>query len=120
MNMLIPKGLAEVASPENRKKVAAKKAQQVASMAADDAAFAAAVQQLTSSPLTITAEANDQGHLFEAVKPEIIVDTAAANGITLTPTQITVEEPIKSVGEHSITLRSGEAQASVTVTVVAA
>lgn len=120
MNMLIPKGMAEAATPENRKKIAARKAKQMASAEASDATFSQAVQTLTATPATVTAAANDQGHLFEAVKPETIVEAAAVVGATLTPEQIVMVEPIKEVGEQGVTLKSGDAEATITINVVAA
>ena len=120
LNKLIPSGLAELANVENRKKIAAHKAKQMADQAAGDAAFTQAVQTLTATPVTLSAEANDQGHLFEAVKPEAIVAAAAHQGATITADQIVIAQPIKSVGEHAVTLKADGAEATITISVNAA
>lgn len=119
MNMLIPKGMAQVATPENRKKVAAKKANQAAAQSAGDEAYQEAVTALTTEPLALVAEANEQGHLFKAIKPEEIVEAAKERGLTLVKEQIKIQTPIKSVGSHGVMLASHDANTVVTIEVTA-
>jgi hypothetical protein len=71
-----------------------------------------------TTSLTITAEANQDGTLFEAVKP-----AAIAKELGATPDEIpwiTITKPIKSTGKHTVQLVHGKEKASGTIEVVAA
>lgn len=118
LNFLIPKGMAEGATPQNRKKLAAQIANQTASQAADDEALKLAAVTFTESPLIIEAEANEQDHLFQAVKPEMIVAAAAKRSIMLDAGQVHPTEPIKSLGEHKVTIGTPSADTVITISVV--
>ena len=120
LNRLIPQGFAVEATPENVKRVKAQASKVEADHAAADETFAAALSALEGKTLTIAAPANEQGHLFEAVKPERVVEAAAAAGATVTPAQIHIGTPLKSVGTHTVALISGEQRGDVMVEVTAA
>ena len=119
MNKLIPQGMAQVATPENLKRVEARAAKATADQASDDAQFEAALAALKDQTLTITVEANDQGGLFEALKAEAIVAAAAEVGATLATEQVVLDEPVKEIGDQSVTVRAGERTGSVALNVVA-
>ena len=120
MNKLIPGGQARAATPENLKKIEAMQADTAAGTAATEEQLRAAVATLSATPLTIAAEANEQGQLFEALKVDKIVDAATAAGAAITADQVVIAEPIKATGEVAITLQAGEVSESVTITVIAA
>ena len=120
LNMLIPQGAAEEATPANIKRVEARKAKQSADQSAVSETFLAAVEALKSQTLTVTVEANEQGHLFEALKADKVVAAATAAGATLNESQIHMTEPIKEVGDHTVTLREGEHEHALAITVTAA
>lgn len=119
LNQLIPKGLAEPATPQNLKKLESRSASIEATKAADAEAFAAAKEKLAESTITVTVEANEQGHLFGAVKASEVVEAAKAAGVTIEEAQVIMEEPIKETGTHMIKLQGGEETAEVAVEVVA-
>ncbi len=119
MNKLIPQGMAEVATPENLKRIEARAAKATADQASDDETFEAALEALKDQTLTIAVEANDQGGLFEALKAESVVAAAAELGATLTPDQVVLDEPVKEAGEQTVTVRSGERTGAITLNLVA-
>lgn len=109
LNRLIPQKLALPASPENLKRIKNIEAEASAHYEADDKAYKEAVAKLSGIKLVLKAEANAQGHLFKAVKASDIHDSLAANGISAIPVEaITIAAPIKSCGEHSVSLHFHE------------
>ena len=118
LNMLLPKGMAETATPENLKKLKARTQKAVAAGAASDSAFSEALETLQGKTLTITAELNEQGHMFEALKASAIVEAAAGAGATLTEEQITLDA-IKEAGVHEVAVAHGDHSGAIKIEVVA-
>jgi large subunit ribosomal protein L9 len=117
-NQLIPKKLAQAATPENLKRVNKLHADSAASDAASMQKFNDIVTALRASHLTVAAEANEQAHLFKAVSEKEIVAAAAKRGIVLTTKHIHLSAPIKSLGEHEIVLKHGQSEVTVTIEVI--
>ena len=117
LNMLIPKRMAEPATPENLKRVDARRTKAAAAAGATMEEYQTAVTALGVEPLTITAELNEQGHMFEALKPATIVAAAKERGLTLTEAMVVIPETIKEAGEHTVTLEYGGESAEVPVTI---
>lgn len=120
MNQLIPKGLALPATAENMKRIAAQKAKAADLTALDQSQFAAALAVLQDTVPTVRAKANEQGHLFEAIKPAQITEALRVAGVTLAPEHIATPTPVKSVGSHTVHLTNGGVAHPVTIEVVAA
>ena len=121
MNKLIPKGMAKPATPENIKRVQAQAAQNDAAKAQVDETFAAAVAAVGDTVIAVTAEANEDGKLFQALKPEVIAEAVAAQvSATILPEQVVIKAPIKHTGEYTMEFSSGETHAPVTINVTAA
>jgi large subunit ribosomal protein L9 len=119
-NKLIPKKLAEPATPANLKKIEKVQATKAGAAAETEAMFTAAKEALQAEPLTIPAEMNEKEHLFKAVDASDIVEAAAAKGIVVTPQMIVFPEVIKTAGEHTVTLQAGPHNALFTINVVKA
>lgn len=119
LNQLIPQGLALAATPENVKKLQATTDIQSAKSDAESTAFAAAVEALGDTPITLAVNANENGHLFEAVKVEMVVDALAEASIVVTPHQIEIGDPIKNIGTHEIVLHHEDSRHAVTLEVTA-
>lgn len=118
-NKLIPQGLAEEATPQNLKRIEARKSKQSADQSAVAASFHEALSALEGKTVTVTTAANDQGHLFEAIKPDTIVAALSGIGVTVAEKQVVIETPIKAVGAHEIMLREGDETAVLTIDIVA-
>lgn len=112
LNFLIPRNMAELATPENLKRVQARAAKQETDHANREEAFDAALAKLSETQVTLSAEANDQGHLFKGIKPADIVSALEAHSVTLTEDQIELPRPIKEVGTHTIVVHLGEKKGS--------
>lgn len=120
LNQLIPKGMAQPATKQNRKRVAQLQAKAEQDAAAVAETFTQTVAALQQDPLQITAEANEQGHLYQGIGAKEIAAAATARGHALQSEQVTLSAPIKTLGEHTITLTQGTATDEVPVTITAA
>lgn len=119
LNKLIPSGLAETATAESLKVHNAGIKASIEAQETLEKNFAGIVDKLKEEPLVIKVIANEQGHLFEAVKPSTIVEYAESVGVELPADTITLAEPIKTTGKHDIMLSTGGPGETVTIEVVA-
>lgn len=120
LNRLIPQGFAEPATAENLKRHAARTAKMEAEQGAAEAAFGEVLQKLNGSTVTLTVEANEQGHLFKGIKEaDIAAHLTEHEGAAVDAGMLSIAEPIKEVGSHEVTLMSGDQKGTFTVTVAA-
>ena len=118
LNKLIPQKVAEPATPAALKQLEKRSAQIASEKEADTEAFTKASAALAETTLTIPVEANELGHLFQAVKPEAIVEAAKEAGVSISTNQLIIPAPIKEVGSHTIALHSGDEESKVAIEVV--
>jgi large subunit ribosomal protein L9 len=119
-NFLVPRGLAEVATParledarrrmeeaEERNRRLAEKATEVA-------------ETLNKSVITIEARTGEDERLFGSITAANIADAIEqARGIHLDRRRIRLEEPIRALGTHQVPIQvHGDVEASVKVIVV--
>ena len=119
-NFLVPRGLAEVATPskleearremaeaEERERRIAERASEVAEM-------------LNKSVITIEARTGEDERLFGSVTAANLVSAIEkARGIRLDRRRVRLAEPIKSLGTHQVPIQvHGDIEASVKVIVV--
>lgn len=119
MNMLIPNGLAQAATPANLKRIKTQSEKIAAERAAGAAAFAAAVEQLDGEAVAVQVDANKKGHLFEALKEEAVAEALSEKGVTVEATQVIIAEPIKELGDHEVSLSNGDERINLKLEVVA-
>lgn len=119
LNKLMPKKMAEAATPENIKRVTARRAKLETDRIAEDAAFDEAVESLKDKTITLEVSANEIGHLFKAVTAAEIIAALADEHVSVTETQIVIATPIKEVGTHTVMLVSGQKRGECTLEVVA-
>jgi large subunit ribosomal protein L9 len=120
LNMLIPKGMAQEATPQNLKNIQARASKAQEDRQLSDTSFSDALTALKEASVVVTVEANDKGHLFEALKSDKISDALHANGAAIKADQIQIDTPIKELGKHTISLKEGALIGSVVITVAAA
>lgn len=118
MNQLIPSKKAEPATPANLKKVSKLQAELASNAANIEQVFSAALEQLQADTLEVSADMNEQDHLFQAIADADVVAAAEAKGIAITSAMVGFTEPIKSAGEHTVLLQAGAHNGSFTINVV--
>lgn len=119
MNMLIPKGMAKPATPENVKQLSTQTEKIAAEQANATEAFGRAIEALEGKTVAVPAELNEQGHMFAALKAEEIVSALEAEGVHVESTQILFGDAIKEQGEHTIHLVQGDKKVPLTISVEA-
>ena len=117
LNFLIPKRLAEPATPQNLKRLEKTQGQRSAEQASQDESFREALAKLADAAITMECAANEQGHLFQGVHAEDVVKHVAEQGIVLETEQVQLKDAIKEVGEHTIEVIHGEEKGLFTLTI---
>ena len=119
-NFLVPRGLAEVATPSkleearHRMEEAEERDRRLADRATEIAEI------LNKSVITIEARTGEDERLFGSVTAANITDAVEkARGIRLDRRRVRLEDPIKALGTHQVPIQvHGDVEASVKVIVV--
>ena len=120
LNFLIPNGLAEIATEKNKNKFAALRSTEEHAMKEQQAAIAAHFKKLEETPIEISGKANPKGHLFAGIhKAELVAEISKALGMAISEDFITLDKPLKEVGEHTVELKAGDKVAKLKVIVKA-
>jgi large subunit ribosomal protein L9 len=114
INFLLPRKLAIQATPAALAKAQLLKKQAEDRRIVDAGLLKQKIAELADGRVVITKKANDKGHLYDAVDAK---DIAAATD--LPEDVISLEKPIKEVGEFEIPVSSGETFGSFTISIEA-
>ncbi len=117
-NNLIPRKLAEMATPAKLAAIKAKQASAELQHAADVAGLKKQFETIAGQSLHLHAKANEQGHLYQGLKAEDIVACVNEKLSTrIAPAHVTRQEPIKEVGDHEIELAYEDLSSTFTLVV---
>ncbi len=120
LNMLIPKGVAAVATPQALQKVAMLKSQDMAEKKIQGELLLKSLEVIKGLTLNLKERANEKGHLFAGVTKEMlaseILKTARLN---LDPESIKLSKPLKETGEHKVTVEAGDKRVEFVVNIEA-
>ena len=105
LNKLIPRKDAEAATPAGLKRVANMSLKHTTDKASILASLKKITVDLSTDILAVPMQANQQGHLFQAVHVDDVVNAAKLRGVTIPKTYVTFAQPIKSTGEHQVQLK---------------
>ncbi len=107
-NYLLPKGLALEATPANVRRFEGER-DAVRRRGEREAAEAeAAAERLNGLSLTVKAKAGDEGRLFGSVTArDITAGIKDVMGLDLDRRKVELEEPLKTLGPHRVTIRLG-------------
>jgi large subunit ribosomal protein L9 len=119
-NYLIPQGLAVVATAGNVKQVEHQKkliAARNTKLAKDAQAM---VDRLAQLELQIERQAGEEDRLFGSVTTRDIEEALRDKGVTIDHKKIVLDEPIKTIGFHTVEIKLGQSvRGKVKVVVVA-
>lgn len=102
-NFLIPSGKAALATPENREKFEARRAELERAQADALSAAQAQAEKIDGLALTLRRKVSSGGKLFGSVGASDIVEAAAAADVTLSRQAIRLADgPFKQVGEYEV------------------
>lgn len=106
LNLLIPRGLAEVATPGNLKKMEVLKAKEEGEKKAKEAEIAKNLGEIAKIKIEMKGKANEKGHLFAGITKEMIAEELAKTGHSSIHSDfIVLDKHIKEVGEHDIAIK---------------
>jgi large subunit ribosomal protein L9 len=107
-NFLIPRKLAEYASPEAVKVAEILKATNIAEIEIREKLTEKQIEMLKAIKIIMHKKSNEKGHLFEKIHPGEISEALKEQAkIEIDPEFLIMEKPIKEVGEHTIIAQVG-------------
>ena len=116
-NVLISKGLAELATPAAMAKLDQKKAEMNKKRAEEAKAFDDLISSIDTKTISIKVKANDKGILFKSVGPRDVADAIKiVAGVSIDEHAI-IMNPIKELGTHTVTIKKGNKQGKCTIVV---
>lgn len=103
MNFLIPRKLAELATPKAVTELELRKKEIVVEREVQEDLLMKNLEEIKGKSITIKGKANEKGHLFSAIhKKEIIEEMKRQQHADISEEFIVLEKPIKTVGEFEI------------------
>jgi len=119
-NYLIPKGLATVATADNKRQLEDQRRAEERRQEAKLQELLESAKKIQTTSVTIAAAASPEGHLFGSVSAEQIAQAFKADGMPVEPDMVLLESPLKELGVFTINVRiTPEAKAVTRVWVVA-
>ena len=104
-NYLIPTGKAAYATPENLRILSQEKEELERKQEADKELISARSKEFENLRLTIEANVTEQGNLYGSIGTIDIVNSANNMGKEIERSEVNLPDgPIKSIGEHEVTL----------------
>jgi large subunit ribosomal protein L9 len=117
-NYLLPKKLAIDATAANKNVIEQMKASAVRKAQKDKADAEALAKQFEGASVTITRRAGEQDQLFGSVTSSDIAAELEKKGFQVDRRKIELDQPIKTVGDHNVSIRLfRDVSATVKVTV---
>ena len=105
-NYLVPNGLALKASPGAVQQAASMRRSRDVRDTADREAAQAVATKLVPQTITISARAGGEGKLFGSVTAADVVEAVQAQtGIELDRRKVHLTDPIREVGQHTVTVK---------------
>ena len=119
-NYLLPQGLAYEATEGNRKRIAGETKARASRDQAEKVQAQQAATTLSAVTLSLSGKAGEEGKLFGSITSQDVADALARAGHTVDKRRIELDHPIKTIGEHAVTIRlHPEVHAELRVSVVA-
>lgn len=119
INMLLPKKLAEIATPQAIKKVEDMKNNDLTQKRIQEELLQKNLEVINSMKITVNGKANEKGHLFAGITKEMLVsEIQKSSRLSIDPNLIQLSKPIKEVGEHKVTIQAGNKKAEFTLVIV--
>ena len=119
-NYLLPQGLAYEATEGNKKRIAAETRARTSKNEAERTEAQRVAATLSGVTLKLSGKAGEEGKLFGSITAQDIAEALERQGHVVDKRRIELEHPIKTVGEHGVSVRlHPEVNADVRVSVVA-
>ena len=106
-NHLLPRGLAVTLNKGNIRRVEIEKKRLAEERELLERELATVAESLKSASITISAKANEEGHLFGSVTAAQIAEMLQAEGYKLEEKMVQLTEPIKDIGVVEVPIQLG-------------
>jgi len=117
-NFLLPRGKALRATDENRTRFEGMKGELQERSAALKADATQVAEKIDGKNFTVLRQASEAGQLFGSVSPRDLVTLVGTSGFQVTRNQIALNTPIKTIGQHKVSLSlHPEIETSITIIV---
>jgi len=117
-NFLLPRGKALRATAENRTRFETMKSELEARSLTLKSEAAQVSNKLDGKRFTVVRQASESGQLFGSVSPRDLVGLLADDGFRLNRSQIALNAPIKTIGQHKVPIAlHPEVEVSITIVV---
>jgi large subunit ribosomal protein L9 len=118
-NYLLPRGLATVPTEHNLRLLERYKQRVSQAREARIADLKVLSEQIARTPVTIEANANEEGHLYGSVGPAEVAAALKAKNLPVETEMVRMEGPIKEIALYEVKLHLGyEIESAVKVVVV--
>ena len=97
-NYLLPQGIAVTLTPGNVRRVEIEKLRAEQQRQVEEQEMKLLAERLSSASITISAKANEEGHLFGSVTAGQIAEMLLADGYKVEEKMLQLTEPIKELG----------------------
>ncbi len=104
-NYLLPRGLAIPVTRANRKQIEALKTRAEKRRASELEGAQATAAKLETIQIVFAVQTGPGGKMFGAVTAQDLVSRIAENGVELDKKQVSLYNPVKSLGRHSTRIR---------------
>lgn len=119
-NYLLPGGLAYEATEGNKKRIAAETRARSTRADAERAEAEARAAKLSAVEVRLTGKAGEEGKLFGSITAADIAEALAVRGFEVDKRRIELDQPIKTLGQHTVGVRlHSDVRAEIRVEVVA-
>ena len=103
LNLLIPRGLAQIATPQAEKSIEAMKAKDLVERKVQGELLLKNLEVIKTLTLNIREKANEKGHLFAGItKARLVEEIIKSARLNIDAESIKLEKPIKEVGEYKV------------------
>lgn len=118
LNMLLPRKLAEVATANGLKKLAAMKANDATDKRVQEELLLKNLETIKNLTLSLHEKANDKGHLFAGItKERLAQEITKATRLHVDSEWIKLDKPLKEAGEHKVVVEAAGKKAEFTVVI---
>ena len=104
-NCLLPQGLAVPITPGNLRRVQILKQRVQEEQRQREVELTALAESLKSVSITITAKANEEGHLFGSVGAAMIAEALDGEGYKIDEKMVQLPEPLRELGVVEVPIR---------------
>ena len=107
-NYLLSHGLATEPTEANIRAIKAAKQQYLLELAKQKEQLKAKAAVVHGKEITISARANEEGHLYGSIGPAQIASALAAEQVFIEPQHVVIDEPIRRLDKYDLTIRFAE------------